>query len=327
MNDKLKKWGVVFLCAVLSVGVYLYVGMVLTPKDINDSGGPMYYNGMGFLAEPKDSLDVMVYGNSDVYSGFYPKVLLEEFGYTSYASGRALQNMDNINDLLKKTLERQTPKLVILETDCFYEERSQFLGDFNVFAPPFLYHARWKELTPRDFFTIPSRTGTVDASKGYIDSELVCPADYPQDYMGDTAQPPEPISRKNRRQIDLFLQTCQQHGLPVLLVELPSPHSWDYSRHNAVQALADEYGLPFLDLNAQADYPLDLATDFRDNGNHLNRIGASKSYRLHRRLYQQELRRPLHRLNRKMAKTRCRVVYPCGSGFLFCVSFLSVPFV
>lgn len=277
MNDKLKKWGVVFLCAVLSVGVYLYVGMVLTPKDINDSGGPMYYNGMGFLAEPKDSLDVMVYGNSDVYSGFYPKVLLEEFGYTSYASGRALQNMDNINDLLKKTLERQTPKLVILETDCFYEERSQFLGDFNVFAPPFLYHARWKELTPRDFFTVPSRTGTVDASKGYIDSELVCPADYPQDYMGDTAQPPEPISRKNRRQIDLFLQTCQQHGLPVLLVELPSPHSWDYSRHNAVQALADEYGLPFLDLNAQGDYPLDLATDFRDNGNHLNRIGASKA--------------------------------------------------
>ena len=277
MNDKLKKWGVVFLCAVLSVGIYLYVGMVLTPKDINDSGGPMYYNGMGFLAEPKDSLDVMVYGNSDVYSGFYPKVLLEEFGYTSYASGRALQNMDNINDLLKKTLDRQTPKLVILETDCFYEERSQFLGDFNVFAPPFLYHARWKKLTPRDFFTIPSRTGTVDASKGYIDSELVCPADYPQDYMGNADQAPTPISRKNRRQIDLFLQTCQQHGLPVLLVELPSPHSWDYSRHNAVQALADEYGLPFLDLNAQGDYPLDLATDFRDNGNHLNRIGASKA--------------------------------------------------
>ena len=117
----------------------------------------------------------------------------------------------------------------------------------------------------------------MDASKGYIDSELVCPADYPQDYMGNADQAPTPISRKNRRQIDLFLQTCQQHGLPVLLVELPSPHSWDYSRHNAVQALADEYGLPFLDLNAQGDYPLDLATDFRDNGNHLNRIGASKA--------------------------------------------------
>lgn len=277
MNDKLKKWGVVFLCAVLSVGIYLYVGMVLTPKDINDSGGPMYYNGMGFLAEPEDSLDIMVYGNSDVYSGFYPKVLLEKFGYTSYASGRAMQNMDNINDLLKKTLERQNPKLVILETDCFYEERSQFLGDFNVFAPPFLYHARWKELTARDFFTVPSRTNTIDASKGYIDSELVCPADYPDDYMGDADEAPTPISHRNRRQIDLFLRTCREHGLPVLLVELPSPHSWDYGRHNAVQQLADEYGLPFLDLNVLKDAcGLDLATDFRDNGNHLNRIGATK---------------------------------------------------
>lgn len=278
MKTKLKKIAVVVLCIVFSLSVFLYLGMIVTPKDINDSGGPLYYNGMGFLAEPKNSLDIMVYGNSDVYSGFSPEVLSQKFGYTSYASGRMMQNMENINDLLEQTLKCQDPKLIILETDCFFEERSQYVSDFNLFANTFIYHSRWKEIKLRDFCQRPSRKSNVDVNKGYIRSDLVFKSDYPDDYMGEPNAAAATITPRNAKEISKFFSICHQNNIKVLLVELPSPSSWDYTKHNAVQKIADQYKLPFMDLNINRDaYGLDMKTDFRDNGNHLNNSGAVKA--------------------------------------------------
>ncbi len=277
MNIRLKKVLIAVLCVVVSLGVYLYLCMIVIPKDVNDSGGTLYYNGMGCLAEPENSLDVIVFGNSDVYSGFSPAVLLEKFGYNSYASGRARQNVENINDLLKMTLKKQKPGLVILETDCFFEERTGFSSDFNLFFAPFIYHSRWKEIKLRDFYQRPSRENSIDISKGYIPSDLVFHTDFQEDYMGNPNAEAAEIPQKNLKHIDEFIKICHQNNIEVLMVELPSPYSWTYSRHNAVQKLAEKYELPFIDMNVQRDaYGLNLRTDFRDNGNHLNSNGAAK---------------------------------------------------
>lgn len=277
MNIKLKKGIRVILCLALTVGTYLYLCMIVTPKDINDSGGTLYYNGMGCLAEPDNSLDTIIFGNSDVYSGFSPAVLLEEYGYHSYASGRARQNVENINDLLKKTLKTQSPGLVILETDCFFEERAGFSSDFNVLAAPFIYHSRWKEIQLRDFYHRPSRKNSIDVNKGYISSNLVFNTDLPEDYMGDPTATATEIPQKNAAAIEDIIKTCKRNNIEVLFVGIPSPCSWDYSKHNAVQELAQKHKIPFVDMNVQWDaYGIDFKTDFRDNGNHLNSYGATK---------------------------------------------------
>lgn len=277
MNTKRKKIIGVMLCVVLSFSAYLYLCMIVIPKDVNDSGGTLYYNGMGCLAEPVNSLDIIVFGNSDVYSGFSPALLSEKFGYRSYASGRALQNVENINDLLRKTLKTQNPRLVILETDCFFETRKSFSGDFNLLAAPFIYHSRWKEIKFRDFYQRPSRENSVDVNKGYIASDLVYNTSFQEDYMGSPDTLAAEIPQKNVKHIQEFLKICKQHDIEVLFVELPSPHSWDYSKHNAVKSLAEEHEVTFIDMNIQRDvYGIDLKTDFRDNGNHLNSIGAEK---------------------------------------------------
>lgn len=278
MNKKLKKIITVVLCLCLTLGTYFYIGRIVTPKDMSDSGSALYFNGMGFLAEPKNSLDLVVYGNSDVYSGFSPAVLMDKFGYNSYASGRARQNVENINDLLKKTLQKQDPKLVILETDCFFEESSGGTGDFNVFLPPFIYHSRWKEIKLRDFYKSPNREHSIDVNKGYIKSNLVYESDYHEDYMGDPNQEAAEITESNKKHIAEFIKTCHKDNIEVLLVELPSPYSWDYSKHNAVKALAEEHDVTFIDMNIGRDsYGLNPKTDFRDNGNHLNHSGATKA--------------------------------------------------
>lgn len=275
---KVKKIVMPLLCLVLSVAVYAYLCIIVTPKDINDSGGALYYNGMGFLAEPEDSLHVLIYGNSDVYSGFAPAVLYEKTGYTSYASGRARQTVDNIESLLHRTLKTQKPKLVILETDCFFDACEKEVNEADVLYAPFVYHARWKEIKARDFYTMPNRQNSLDINKGYINSNRVYATDLNDQYMGSSDATATPIPEENVKYITEILETCQKNGIEVLFVELPSVNSWDYGKHNAVAKLAEENGVRFLDFNAQPQgYELDPQNDFRDNGDHLNRYGAAKT--------------------------------------------------
>lgn len=279
MDNRLKKHLGVVLCIVLTVLVYLYMCIVVTPKDISNSGGPLYYRGMGFMSEPENSIDLMMYGNSDVYSGFVPARLFDEYGYTSYASGRANQTVGETVELLNETLKNQNPKLAILETDCFFtNEKRVNMDTGNILLAPFLYHSRWKEITVSDFFDIPNRKEINDFNKGFLPSNLTYKTDGFDNYMKDTGKKPEKIVKKNREAIEQFVEICNEHGVKVLFLELPSPSSWNYSKHEAVAKLAEENKVEFLDLNMpQDDYQVDLVRDFRDKGNHMNTVGASKA--------------------------------------------------
>ena len=279
-NDKkLKKFLGIFACVVLTVLVYLYMCMVVTPKDISNAGGPLYYRGMGFMSEPENSIDIMVYGNSDVYSGFVPARLFDQHGYTSYASGRANQTVGETVTLLEETLEKQKPKLVILETDCFFTKRKKMNVDTgNILVAPFLYHSRWKEINYKDFIDIPNRTDQKDLNKGFLPSKLTFKSNKFGNYMKNTGAKPENITKGNKKEIEKFIKLCNKHNVPVLFLELPSPSSWNYSKHQAVNKIATKYDVPFLDLNMEIDdYKVNLLKDFRDEGNHMNTFGASRA--------------------------------------------------
>lgn len=278
MNRKIRRIIAFILCIALSFGVYMYICMVVTPKDIQDSGGQLYYRGMGFLAEPKNTLDVMVYGNSDVYSGFSPAVLFEKYGITSYASGRPRQTMDNITPLLNQTLKTQKPKLAILETDCFYSKSNLQPDSSNILLSPFIYHSRWKEIKARDFHNLPNRKESIDINKGFIPSNIVFDTKHNANYMGNPDSVPKPLPEENGKHIRSFIEKCKKENIQVLLLELPSPSSWNYAKHNAVKEIAKQYDVEFIDMNVPKDnYNVDLKTDFRDNGNHMNIHGAKKS--------------------------------------------------
>lgn len=264
-------------CFILTAIIYMYMCLVFSPKSIEDSGGKTFYRGMGFMAEPKNSIEVMVYGNSDVYSGFSPAKLYEKYGYVSYASGTAVQTISKINKLLDKTLETQKPKMVILEVDCLYEKRKEDFDNSNFMIAPFVFHARWKELKSRDFYTIPDRTKKYDITKGYVHSEEVY--NYKAgDYMGSANAKPLPIPRRNLHELKYFIKTCKENDIKVVFLELPSASSWSYAKHNYIKDIAKKINVPFIDLNVKKeDYAVDFSRDFRDKGNHMNLYGAEKA--------------------------------------------------
>lgn len=274
----IKKIIFISICIALSAALYLYICMVVTPKNITDKGGQLYYRGMGFMAEPADSLDVIIFGNSDVYSGFSPAVLFEKYGITSYASGRPSESMKNINPILNESLKTQKPGLVILEADCFYNKNALAPDSTNLLLSPFIYHSRWKELNKKDFYSLPGRKNSIDINKGFIPSAKVYNSSEKAGYMGSPDAIPKSLSKKNLSEVEKFITTCKNNNIPVMLLTLPSPSSWNYGKHNAVKLIAEKHNIEFLDLNVpDKEFKTDLKSDFRDNGNHMNIKGAERS--------------------------------------------------
>ena len=70
----------------LLIGVLLFLAIsnIVIPKWVTPADNRMSYIMQGFYKEPKNSLDVIFMGNSDVYRGISPITLWDEYGIASY---------------------------------------------------------------------------------------------------------------------------------------------------------------------------------------------------------------------------------------------------
>lgn len=260
--------------------VYIYATFVFTPKSFGEPGGQKYYRGKGYISEPTNSLEIMAFGNSDLYCGFTPLYLYEQFGYTSYSCGVSRQNPRGAYNLLEDSLNYQKPKLIILETDCFYSRNRQENSKFNNFLMKatfiFRNHSRWKNLKLKDFFKLPNYKER-DFQKGYVfrkgDSNFkVGP------YMGNINDEPRKFSDFNAKYVNKIIDLCQKNNINILLFELPSASSWNYAKHNYLKEFSIAKDIPFIDMNTLIDeIGIKWDDDFDDMGNHLNYIGAQKA--------------------------------------------------
>lgn len=263
------------ISAILSLVIFVGLSLIVTPKTTGDMGGSSYYGGKGFSAEPENSLDCIVFGNSDAYSGFVPSVLYEKTGLSSYVSGVPNQSMDKINILLSQALKTQKPQVIILEADCLYTKSSPVYGRIDSATRLFQYHTRWKELKKRDFTSLPKASGGVDPNKGYVYSNAVVKVEN-LGYMTenrDFAAIPE----ATKKELSLFVETCKNNGIKVIVVKVPSTDGWSYKRSAEVKKTVKSLGAEYFDMNACDDYKIDFDNDFRDGGNHQNIYGATKT--------------------------------------------------
>lgn len=278
LRQILRAAGFVFLIAVfLSAASFM-----LEPKNNTPDSGIKSTALYGFLSEPENTIDIAVIGNSDVGNGFSPLELWNKYGYTSYVCAEPWQTVPQGYSVLKKFLRRQKPRLVILETDGFFDS-ANLANTAACIAEPIRggfmslkqYHNRWKTAKPDELFKKPRYTYHC-ASKGQWYSNDV--KGYTGgEYMVKTDKKAEiPLSTKAA--LDIFVKICRENAAELLFTELPSQSSWSYKKHNAVKDYADKNGVSFLDLNIDRDsYGFDWKTDTRDGGNHLNNRGARKA--------------------------------------------------
>ncbi len=231
----------------------------------------------GILGERENSIDVLVVGDSEAYSSISPMQMWEQHGFTSYLCSTSGQPLYDSHRFLRQALERQSPRVVILETNAIfrpYKFNDYLLSRAKSLFSVLRYHDRWKALTVNDLSRPMDYTWTDDL-KGFRYNAKTAAANA-RHHMLPSDEVQE-IPSLNRICLSEMLALCEERGAQLVLVSTPSTVNWNYARHNAVAAFAAEHGLTYLDLNLMQDkVPIDWKTDTRDKGDHLNYRGAVK---------------------------------------------------
>ena len=67
--------------------IYSLSCLILIPKGPDDVGAKTYFEGRGYVAEKDHTIEIVALGNSDLYSGFIPMELYQQYGYTAFGTG------------------------------------------------------------------------------------------------------------------------------------------------------------------------------------------------------------------------------------------------
>ncbi len=250
----------------------------------------------GIDNEPKNSIDVLIVGDSETYSSISPMRMWEERGFTSYVCATSGQFLFDSYDFIEKTFKTQSPKVVILETNAIYRKfnMNNYIGaEIGRKIPIIKFHDRWKLLRPNDFIG-DIALESESAFKGYIPHNEVEPAEI-KDYMKKTKSVAQ-IPKLNQDCLQDIIALCKAHNTELIFVSTPSIKNWSYRRHNGVAAFAKKNKVAYLDMNLKNKIILiDWTLDTRDRGDHLNISGATKVSSYLSRYLDKKYKLPDHR--------------------------------
>ncbi len=267
----------------------------------------------GFYEEPEDTIETVFLGSSQVEYGISPMELYEQNGICAYNLATASQPVLASYYWLEEAyrLHSKTLNTVVLEVEMLKKDNASswyhmaidpmkfssvklsavkaYSSDFPDFLqnliPLFSYHERWKDLTDEDFKKssyeplMCIRGQYVNTTRWINRVDDFTEIDMPL-FVADEA------AKKNLKEeavnyLDKMVSFCEQHDLNLVLIKAPT--DWTSGDHNAVQYLADAYGVPFLDFNFEpyySDIDFNYATDFiypiSDGNMHLNYGGSVK---------------------------------------------------
>lgn len=268
------------LFVAILLGLLQVSSLVFQPKSNDKASGIHYSRANGIFSEPKDSIDTVFIGDSEVYHSFIPLNIWRDYGITSYDVSSPSQKLVYSMEFLKKTFENQSPKIVFLETNAIF--RKSYLEDEITYKaeqifPVFRYHDRWKNLQLKDFSATVEYTAN-ENNKGYYFTKKSKPATDKaiKEYM-KYSDVSAPILSTNKKYLNGIAKFCKTHGARLVLISTPSTKNWNYQRHNTMEAISKDLGVDYIDTNLlRDDIPIDWKKDTKDKGDHLNYNGAVK---------------------------------------------------
>ena len=269
---------------------------------------------VGFYAEPKNSIDVIMIGSSSVFPYYSAPQMFGEEGIVCYPLSTNLQRPVAQIYLAKEALSRQTPKLLVFELRMYtgremdmthnsaytrgvidnlrysknrldaisgmineVMKENSLDGDdkrYTYWFDIFKYHGNWRSLRLLSQWKT-FRYSVPDPLKGFDGASEVVACEL-TDYSSLTrTEPIEDIQEKALRDLISFLKEKGQEALFVISPYMVNEET--AAKINYMEELVTEEGFRFLNLNHACDeMGLSAAEDFADEGNHVNVVGAEK---------------------------------------------------
>lgn len=257
------------------------LGVAFTPKKSDPGSGITNSNARGFYGEPKNSIDVLILGDSNAYSACSPMYIWNKYGIPTYVAAEGFQNVTGASNLLDEVLTCQKPKLVVFDVNMLWTGKTTLKKVENnlknmayKYLPLAQYHNRWKSMDVKEMFEAKDYTYR-SASRGqYLSMEVKPFTGQSKMVKTDVV---EDIPEVSAVLLDKLISKCNENGIKMMFVETPTAKSWNYARHNAMVKYAKQKKIDFVDMNTlEGKYAIDWSTDTRDGGRHLNCEGAEK---------------------------------------------------
>ena len=255
--------------------ILVIISRIFIPKNNSEEAGMNNIQALTILGEKKNSVDVIMYGDSESIASTIPIYLWQDYGFTSFICGTSGQTLPDTCRIAYDTLKNQNPKIIILEADTIFLPTRVTVPISRVLyniLPIMEYHNRWKSLTKTDFLGKINYTEK-DEHKGYHFLPQTNPAEI-ADYMSYTDEV-EQIPKSNKLYIKMLKKYCENKGAQFVIVSVPSYKNWNYKKHNGVKEFAEKENIEFIDLNVDG-VNIDWTQETADQGEHVNYNGAVK---------------------------------------------------
>ena len=278
-KNKLYRWIEILGFIIVLVAVLKILSYVMNPIRLNNPGAVNERDRyvVSALTEEKDSMDVVVLGDSESEVLLSPQILWEEEGISSYICGQPAQRLSEAYFFLEDLLVKQHPKVVIIETNTMvlgtnWKLESLTYADTLAYHefPILRYHHGYLEMWGL------KDAPAIKAERGFEKRKQIAPYSDPE-YMVETGDTYS-IDFVARTYIDKIYQLCKKEDISLVLVSAPSAVNMNYAKHNAIQNWADQNEVDYIDFNTMLDeIKLDWQTDSLDGGDHINYNGTVKT--------------------------------------------------
>lgn len=257
----------------------------------------------GLYKQEKDSIDVLVLGDSSTYRSINPAIFWEDSQLTSYVVGASAARIQTLYYLLEEALKKQTPKLVVVETNCLFNKRKYSLGNrrkvvdnmklsknklnmindevfhftkrqkLSMLFPVSLYHNRYNEITKDD--VISTIKGVDSEYNGFVMNTKRKPAKKNPNYMNKVSN--DVLDETSKTYLNKIEELCKERNVPLMYLKVPGIREWNKTKNELMMNYTMEKGIPYFDMNFNMANPIDWSVDTMDKGVHLNTYGAYKA--------------------------------------------------
>ena len=120
LDPRIRKLMRAICFCLLFVILFVFLSGAFIPRTGTTEDGMESRISKAYRGEPRDSIDTVFIGNSDIYRAISPVDLFHQTGITSAIAGRPNKQLSEVPGDIRDILRYQNPKTIVLETDCMF---------------------------------------------------------------------------------------------------------------------------------------------------------------------------------------------------------------
>lgn len=260
----------------------------------------------GFFKEKENTLDVLLIGSSELYTGFNSPLAWQEYGFTSYSLTYSGFPGTLYEAALAQALTTQNPKLVVFEINGFLYSDKMMKRDAKMHTwfdnapknevteeyinklipeekkleynlPFYKFHSNWKH----PLLSLSNMLGKLKMDIDGVSYTKSFSSNNETRKNNDFINRKNHFSKKSKNALISLLEFCKEKGLKQVLF-MRAPHcvnNMSPKAYKKIEKLVKSYGYDFADFeNSFDEIGLDTQHDFY-NYDHLNIYGMEKNTR------------------------------------------------